>query len=311
MESRAKLFFNEITVQDNPFKYLLSLPESPEPRMENEWFDCKGAEQISGDDAIKLFRKAVSGFANVGGGVLILGLDARKTKEDPVDRIRGVSLHPEAQKLASRLNSLINETTSPPLFGIEMKVYNEPDSTKGFIVFFIPEGEDKPYRAESDGKYYIRIGESFEQAPVPLLRSLFHPRASSRITPLLIMQRGTIAIKVNNVGTLSAESLLLRLDTHWLDHTQYRLHVNHEAFKFHGNFSIPSFHNAYTFHPGQSDILCQLVVDSLPPNSGPIMLDIDIYSKDALAYKWQFRIGEIDLGNMNTKIESYERIPIH
>lgn len=88
----AETLFKKI--QSGGLKYIED--ELVEKERENDFLECKTKgkpnEWSPGKDDLKNFAKALSGFANTEGGVLIFGLDARKNVEDGIDKINEINL---------------------------------------------------------------------------------------------------------------------------------------------------------------------------------------------------------------------------
>jgi hypothetical protein len=112
---------------------------------------------------------------------------------------------------------LHHQATDPPILGVAVEQYVD-SSGNGFVVCLIPESNFKPHRAEQDGKkqFYLRAGDDFVIMPVPVLRSMFYPRAK----PILKVETGfTDAIegkgrinwwfRIHNTGTATAKDVCL------------------------------------------------------------------------------------------------------
>jgi hypothetical protein len=199
---------------------------TPPSVFETEWLDFKGNPQPK--DTLKTWSEAVSGFANTEGGVLIWGLDCRKV--DNVDAASGLSLIAKPLELKSLLHTNINQTTDPPVQGIEIEAVPAADG-RGFVLCFVPEGTNKPHRAEQQKNkpYMIRCGDSFVIPSPSLLRSMFY----SKIVPDLRIEVEAVSgtklpivwdqpralpyvafiVTIANHGTASAENLFVICDT--------------------------------------------------------------------------------------------------
>jgi Putative DNA-binding domain len=113
----------------------------------------------SGDDKKNLAR-ALSGFANSSGGMIIWGVDARKNAEGvdcavelrPIDRVL---------QLLTRLNALTGEGVDPTVPGVRHRVI-EVQSGRGFVLTLVPESDIGPHMAKlREDRYYKRSGDSF------------------------------------------------------------------------------------------------------------------------------------------------------
>lgn len=174
--SNARAYFALIRDQVDPFAFLASLPSRPDPFFEEEWLDFKGKPQDD-KDAKKLWSKALSGYANITDGLIIWGVDARKTPPRDIDAAFSLRLITDPQAFESKLRDWIRDATNPPVMGVEYQSYSGPTG-EGFVVCLIPESSYKPHRAEfADQHYYYRAGDDFLRAEPGLLRTLFYPQA--------------------------------------------------------------------------------------------------------------------------------------
>jgi len=107
----------------------------------------------------KTFAKALSGFANSSGGVIVWGIVARKVKD--VDRACGTEEIKPLSLFMSRLNELTGELVKPIVEGVQHKGI-EVTSDKGFAVTLVPESNAGPHMAMGfEGRHYKRSGDSF------------------------------------------------------------------------------------------------------------------------------------------------------
>lgn len=129
--------------------------------------DFKRAEKpTSGDFADgdkRQLGRALSGFSNSMGGLLIFGVEARKGPDD-VDCAISVDPIHKIAKFESRAKSLIAHLVSPVNEEIEVV---RIDSTKsqgaGYLAILINRSERRPHRSEAkdDKQYFKRVGDSF------------------------------------------------------------------------------------------------------------------------------------------------------
>ena len=127
-------------------------------------FDAKRcSEPLSADDK-KNLAKALSGFANSDGGVLIYGLVAAggdKAKGIP-DVVTGIDHIKRLNSLESELNSLVGQLTQPPVQNVKILVREfKAQPNAGFILVHIPASDAGPHRSVRDREYYRRHGSGF------------------------------------------------------------------------------------------------------------------------------------------------------
>lgn len=212
--SVAKNFFQATTRAADPVAVIKRLVDATPPECETEWRDFKGAAQANDQDTKRTWSKALAGFANTQGGVLIWGVDARKDQATGVDAASDLSLVKNPSAFKSRLNELHHQATEPPVLGVEIEAYPIPGTAdEGFVVCYVPESPFKPHRAEhADRQYYIRAGDDFVVPSVSLLRSLFFPLSRCRLvvklTASCTVENGNLIYHLKafleNTGTATA-----------------------------------------------------------------------------------------------------------
>jgi hypothetical protein len=224
--SRPRLFFDEVIgKKDHAFTFLASLLNGGEAAAENGWRDYKEAgflDKTGNADREKEGVKAtwsenLSSFANTGGGVLIWGFH---TKGKIPDKL---SLAPDCGQLADLLRSLTNDATDPYVAGVEIEAIKAAkDSNAGFVVCYIPASTFAPHQAQwGERTYFIRAQDSNLPCPQTLLRSMFYPRAQSRLEPIIKMTASEMAggsiqiqLQVNfvNLGPATAEVVIISIE---------------------------------------------------------------------------------------------------
>lgn len=118
--------------------------------------------RLNRDDKHNL-AKALSGFSNAEGGTIIWGIKASKTAGDDRDIARELKPISEVTIFLTNLNQLLSNALAP----LHSGVFNHPitvpgDSSKGFVLTYVPASDIPPHRAELGvGQYYLRVGESF------------------------------------------------------------------------------------------------------------------------------------------------------
>lgn len=129
------------------------------------------------------FARAISGFGNSEGGIVIWGVDCRN---DPQRGDVPIKKYPiqNPKRFLSYLESATSGGTIPPHDGVRHHLIERPETEEGFVVTFIPKSMYAPHQCivgRYKGRYYIRAGSNFEQAPHGLLASMFGKRPSPYI----------------------------------------------------------------------------------------------------------------------------------
>lgn len=141
------------------------------------------------DDADKgNFARAISGFANTDGGLVVWGVDARPGSKDEPDVARNLRPIRGLKTFTTRLNALCGGAVSPPLGGIENRqVPSDQASDTGYVITLVPPRHETLTQAamgKYNGQFFIRTGSGFYVIPQSLL-AVFYSR---RPSPLLSLR---------------------------------------------------------------------------------------------------------------------------
>jgi hypothetical protein len=160
--------------------------------------------------------KAISGFGNSEGGVILWGVDCRN---DPA--VGDVPTGPIHIQNPTRFKSWLEQVTTgltvPPHGGVRHHAIPE-----GFVVTLIPNGLHAPYQTVGELSYYIRAGSNFAKTPHAVLAGLFGRRPQPSIrhhyfvptSPSIIglgMVKAQIGIMLRNYGLGIAEDVFINL----------------------------------------------------------------------------------------------------
>lgn len=175
---------------------------------ENNWLECKEksrSEQGLFDQSDRSnFAKALSGFANSAGGVLIFGLEARKDK-DEIDQIIALKPIKELRKFESALREHESRIVERIISGVEYRRLPTGDD-EGLLAVYVPESERPPHRSLADNKFYIRAGGIFSSMSVNLIEDLFARRQRPALELCIREDSGNdFIVSLMNRGKTSAK----------------------------------------------------------------------------------------------------------
>ncbi len=105
--------------------------------------------------------RALSGFGNSDGGLILWGIDARRTRR--VDA--AIALRPIADlaRASSEIQTLTGEAASPAVPGVDHKPIMDTGAA-GFIVTLVPASDGGPHMAKcGEDRYYRRSGSTFRR----------------------------------------------------------------------------------------------------------------------------------------------------
>ncbi len=152
MQELGKIIFDSINTEADVNRLLSS-------QVENLYVDFKIKRNLTNsevdDDLQKVLSKAVSGFANADGGVLVLGVDAPNGPSPAIKPIGPYRLFEQ------EVNSYISRATIFPVQGVQIKAVDTPAQNGGVVIAYVPKSDLAPHCSMKDKKYYLRIGDSF------------------------------------------------------------------------------------------------------------------------------------------------------
>jgi hypothetical protein len=197
-----------------------------------------GGQRVLHANDNKNLSKAISGFGNSAGGIIIWGVECAPAP-DGADVAARLNPLQDAQAFRSRLESAVSRLTVPPHDGVENLVILDPEGgARGFVVTLVPASARAPLRAEAAAlrNYYLRAGSSFEVVPHDALAGLFGrpPRAKLDLQVVSMLtqrpphqadQRTRLGfgLALANVGSVLADKAYIAI--WWGDLADAELHV--------------------------------------------------------------------------------------
>jgi len=130
-------------------------------------------------------EKAVSGFGNSEGGVIVWGVDcSRNPAMGDVASAKMPIEQPTRYK--SWLENATSGVTVPAHGGVRHHAVLIADDT-GFVVTLIPMSHHAPHQTANDRRYYMRAGSSFLPMPHAILAGMFGRRPNPNIWPTWVL----------------------------------------------------------------------------------------------------------------------------
>src|SRR5262245_36535479 len=108
-----------------------------EREAEGPWLEFKNC----GDDGNNEdnLSATISAFANTDGGVLVWGIDARSTRQDPADVARAKRPFDDPAGFVGKLQSITSRVVSPVVAGVDHFVVSSAGAARGFAVTYVPQ----------------------------------------------------------------------------------------------------------------------------------------------------------------------------
>lgn len=137
-----------------------------------EYEDYSDKRSIGNSDR-KNLAKALSGFSNSEGGVLVWGID---------EKIKDSEKQLKPIKEYKHFSTLLNKEFGTLILPANTKARNieiEDDGrNSGYVVTVIPKSNNAPHEYIKENRFYMRAGESFKPVPYSVLAGMFGKRPS-------------------------------------------------------------------------------------------------------------------------------------
>jgi len=116
--------------------------------------------------------KAISGFGNSEGGVIVWGVDCSRQANQ--GDVAGAKFPlSDVKKYVSLLEGAISGLTLPPHSQVENYVIKTGSNEEGFVATYIPQNLELPIRTVYNKQFYVRAGSNFEPIPYQVLAGMF------------------------------------------------------------------------------------------------------------------------------------------
>jgi hypothetical protein len=132
--------------------------------------------------------KAISGFGNSSGGIIVWGVDCSED-HDGADVAKCKVPIQNVERFLSNLQGVVSGCTIPVHNAVEHFAVPIGDGEEGFVVTYIPSSLNSPHQAINGLRYYIRAGSDFLPAPHQVLAGMFGRRPQPRIYQMFSTSR--------------------------------------------------------------------------------------------------------------------------
>lgn len=180
MERGTELFENVKNQGKKAIEEFIHTRKTEELFLDFKRSSDNGAGQRLHDRDRNNLAKAISGFGNSEGGVIVWGVDCSKDF-DGSDVAKAEHPVTDVKRFVSWLQGTISGCTVPPHTGVQNHSVEIDDKGSGFVVTFIPKSDHAPHQEIPSRKYYIRAGSDFVPTPHDVLAGMFGKRPQPKI----------------------------------------------------------------------------------------------------------------------------------
>lgn len=184
MNGAAESIFEQITSEEQ----ILAFANDFEGEKLHLDFKTGHAEHLTTrfDDFKDMLSKALSGFANSDGGVVVFGV--REIRGTPSTFELSPYTNPGAVR--QKCLELVSRLTSPPVPGVQVKqIAASANADHGFVVILIPRSDSAPHQHSQKHLYYRRAGESHSPMQHFEIADAFGRRPQPDLRPIIEFHR--------------------------------------------------------------------------------------------------------------------------
>ncbi len=169
-----------------------------EGESEGLYLECKAPSAPKVNQDIKAhLGKAISGFSNTTGGIIIYGMSTDNHHHSSLDVCTQVEPIGSCVKFEKQIMNIVPTLSTPAITNCRAKsIKIKSSDTKGVVVVYIPKYNGDPVQSASDGHFYFRSGDGFVKAPYEMIKRLF---ASTKTPDLQISIDDDLVMKDNGI----------------------------------------------------------------------------------------------------------------
>ena len=211
MSDAALEIFNSLSA----WRHLQALVDGGET--EGLHLECKSplSPSLNRDMKVKLAR-ALSGFSNTAGGVVLWGVATTPHSHSGIDVISHLEPIGNCAAFEKQVRAAIPTLTLPSVLKYETKlIKRQKTDTQGVIAAYIPFTSGDPLLNNIDNVFYFRSSDAFVPAPYELIKRLFsatdmpdvYPTFTQELVKLETDGSWSIPITVANRSNAFAEDV--------------------------------------------------------------------------------------------------------
>ncbi|HEY4012766.1 MAG TPA: ATP-binding protein [Polyangiaceae bacterium] len=216
MKDYAELLFDELTSPHRPAAERWARVERlcAEHEPESLHLDFKAVAPETDpekDDYVRdKIARALSGFANLAGGLLVFGIETNGGAKGEPDCAQRVERIANVGRFRAALERLASRIVEPPIAGVDIRHVDDPSIPgNGIVAVWVPASIGGPHRAtgvkkETNDKYFMRTTTENIVMPHTTLEDRFSRAAKPSLQLVLLLNGGGVSfglnVRLRNVG---------------------------------------------------------------------------------------------------------------
>jgi hypothetical protein len=241
MTDAARHFYDSLS-QYSDLEELINAGET-----EGLYLECKAPTipQLSRDMRHNLSR-ALSGFSNTAGGVILWGVSTTKHEHSGLDVLPQIEPIGNCKLFARHIEKAAPTLTTPSLATIESKVITQKeDDTRGVVVTYIPKALGDPVQSNVDNIFYFRSGDDFSAAPYEMVKRLF----AATDTPDLHLVFNSQLVNLTDDGMWEVPIIVLNNSSAIAEHVKVSVEIENSSVC--DDIKTLGFTDASSMNPGK------------------------------------------------------------
>ncbi|MGE7416955.1 AlbA family DNA-binding domain-containing protein [Methylobacterium tarhaniae] len=278
--------------------------------------DCGRGRSLDNSDKSNL-SKAISGFGNSEGGLIIWGVDCRSEKNSGDVPTGSVPIE-NPIRYKSLLEQITTGMTIPPHDGVRHEAFMLPGCNSGFVVTYVPKGNHVPYQTTSDLRYIMRSGSNFAPVPHGVLAGMFGRQPQPNVFAMFVATDNyqllasdfvhKFGIGLHNSGPGIAEDVYvnLRIMTIGGPNCSMMIEQDHIPMWSNSNFATTMWSSImmrdYRLAPDATVTPMIVTIKMRPPFVSPFRIKISSGANRAAPHKGEWNVQPAELTNCFDKI---------
>ena len=216
------MIFDDLSTGDQATRWARIEKLVADRAQESLWLDFKEVGPAADPKEPYLKEKlarALSGFANTEGGVLVYGIYAKEAKKGEPDAAEKITPVAEPARFRASLEKLVLTLTDPVVGGVVVQDIVNPAKDEGVVVVLVPESSGAPHRIvstspEMNDKYMMRTATSVVVMPHRHLADRFAARAAPALqltARFTALNPAMVEFRLRNLGRGAARRPALQL----------------------------------------------------------------------------------------------------